>query len=279
GASGPDEGIDLGQWYGSRNFGKSRADIRSRASDLRVRGRVGGEVAFGDPHATDIDRHGSPGCIPAAEDKLSRPAAEVDNKNVSGAVRNDARGNDEGEPGFFLPADHLGGHAEEAVDAGDELSPVGGVAGSGGRAEPDAARPFRSDEVGVLLRRLEGSGKSIGVEPLCAVNVLAQADDAQCSAHVAHVHATCVGGKVGDEQADRVRSAIDSCYFHPCTFRSRRARLVRAGRRSGRDVEALSFSTCTRAGPTGAWGAPRLRRRAGWFLGRARRNGRGALGG
>src|SRR5699024_7592614 len=252
GARRPGGGIRVGRWYGSRSFGKSRADIRSRSSDLRGRGRVGGEVAFGDPHATDIDRHGSPGCIPAPKNKLRRPAAEVDNQNVSGAVGNDPRGTEEGEPGFFLPADHLGGNAEEALDAGDELSPVGGVAGSGGRAEPDAARPFRSDEVGVLLRRLEGSGKSIGVEPLCAVNVLAEADDAHFPAHVAHVHATCLGGKVGDEQADRVRSAIDSCYFHPCTFRSRRARLVRAGRRSGRDVEAWSFSTCTRPGPTGA---------------------------
>ena len=141
-----------------------------------------------------------------AEHEFGRPAADVGHEQRRAQTRQPRHRTDERQGGLLVAGDHLGLDAQHGVHHRGEVVAVGGIAGGAGGHHADGRRAVPPDQVGEVDECVPGAFDCLGGQPAGAVDALTEPDDA----HVANdVDERAVGGRVGDQQADRVRPAVD----------------------------------------------------------------------
>jgi hypothetical protein len=187
-------------------------------------------VALGHPYAADVDGTRRLD-VTGAEHELGRPAADVhDEVGPHRAERREVLGRaGEGEPGLLVARDDLRLDSEDVDDATDELVPVGGVAGGAGGHDAYALGAMAGHELRVGAHRGEGALESLRREAPGLVHALAEPYDL----HPAFELDQLPAADVGDEQADRVRAAVDRGHACRCAQDLLASRLVPPSRPVG----------------------------------------------
>ena len=178
----PDLGQDRDRFLGPIQF---RCNGLHRRRDLRRRGRVAAEEAFGQPDAADVERHG--------QDLLSGPGhdlggatADVEDDDLAWRGRQVAGGAGVGQPALLRSGQQLCRHTDDVRRGDQERLSVGRVTHSGGGDKAGPAHALGIHDGAVGAQRRKRPLHRLGPQSTGGVDTLAEPGDGHLAgAHVA----------------------------------------------------------------------------------------------